>query len=227
MARTVGDPVITAITFFSILGGLYGIFLILSLPLPPHLINGGHWQFLTNLSLVYSLCVFLIGFLAHVSRSEKLFEVKNNLHPIGLALEAVVACVYWPLRIFFLHLLVAEPEKMSLPLVTDLCIHLLPVVSLLVDYLIFMPRWTLTATSALSMCAVLATAYYFLLKKLVDVESGASYPYMFLNTEKESTRIMIFGLVAFVGFSQFIFMRMLYDWIVGSSDEEIEAKKIE
>lgn len=233
LRRRVGDPYITTIDFISLIIGLYGYQQITSIQLPPHLQDAGHWQFLTNLSLVYSLFVFLVGFVAHITKSHTLFLFKNNLHPIGLALETIVAGVYWPLRLFFLHLLTKDPSKFYLPLSTDLCIHLMPVVSLLIDYLVFMPRWTISDNTALGFVVLLTTFYWVLLDNLIDFENGGSYPYEFLNVEKDSQRILVFAVVAAVAFAQFLFMRRVYDWVVGKTeeasdkiDEELDKKEM-
>ncbi|KAI5956390.1 hypothetical protein KGF54_000865 [Candida jiufengensis] len=201
--------------------------------LPPHLKDAGQFQFLTNLSLIYSIITFVIGAIAHLFKSEYLFLLKNDLHPIGLALESIVAGVYWPLRLFFLHLLTKDPSKFKMPIITDLSIHLMPIVSLLIDYLIFMPKWTISINTALAFVVSFTTFYWFLLKNLIDVDKGGRYPYEFMNVEKESSRIIVFAVVGIVAFIQFLFMRQVYDWVVGKTeeattkiDEEMDKKNL-
>ncbi|KAI3403298.1 hypothetical protein KGF56_003886 [Candida oxycetoniae] len=226
--RRVGNPLITIIDLLSILIGAYGAYTnIYTVELPSHLAKAGHWQFLTNLSLVYSLVVFAIGFFAHITKSKTLYQIKNNIHPIGLALELIVAGIYWPLRVFFLHLLTKDPSKFQVPLLTDLSIHLMPVVSLLVDYLVFMPKWTISNNTALSFMVVLTVFYWFLLESLIDKENGGSYPYQFMDVEKDFHRVLIFAIVAFVAYFQFLTMKRVYDWVVGATEEasiEIDKK---
>lgn len=195
--------------------------------LPPHLEKGGHWQFLTNLSLVYSLVVFGVGFLAHLFHSSLLFNIKNNLHPVGLALESIVTVVYWPLRLFFLHLLIKDPAEFNIPIPVDLAIHLLPFVSLLVDYLVFMPRWTIKNSTALGLVVVLATGYYYLLENLIDVEAGARYPYAFLEGSDEK-RLVVFAIITAVSYVQFVLLKTLYPLVVKGTEEvdnRIDGKK--
>lgn len=225
-SRTPGHPVITAISSISLALGTWALcYLLLYIDLPPHLAGGGHWQFLTNLSLVFTLVVFLLGVVAHITKSAALFNLKNALHPIALALESVVTLVYWPLKLFFLHLLVKDPTRKMIPLAVDMCLHLLPVVSLLVDYIYFMPKWTITNWTALAACLVLTTLYWFLLKTLVDFENGGEYPYTFLNVDDEITRIAIFQVVGLVGFSSFLFFKKVYDLIVHPEEDPAEMKK--
>lgn len=220
--RTVGNPIIAGIDLASLTIGTYGICMIIwKTPLPEYFIEAGHWQFLTNLSLAYSLMLFFIGFIAHVTRSTWLYTIKNTLHPIGLALECVVTVIYWPLRLFFLSLLTEDPGSFKLPLTIDLAIHLMPMVSLLIDYLVFMPQWTIKTSTALSIVVALTVLYWYLLEFLVDIENGAKYPYAFLNGDK-SHRMVAFAVVGLVAFVQFLFLRKIYDWIVITT-QEIEA----
>lgn len=229
--RIVGNPIITFIDFLSIVIGAYGFqSTILTLPLPPHLVDAGHWQFLTNLSLVYSLVVFVVGFIAHITKSERLFSLKNNLHPIGLALESIVSIVYWPLRLFCLRLLVEDTSLYPIPMSADLAVHLMPVVSLLIDYFIFMPRWTIKTKTALGICFALTGAYWCLLEYLVDVENGSSYPYAFLNVPHNGLRAFIFVIVGGAAFVQFLIMSKIYSVLVESPQdstvEDISKKEI-
>ncbi|EGW31899.1 uncharacterized protein SPAPADRAFT_60992 [Spathaspora passalidarum NRRL Y-27907] len=218
--REVGNPVIAFIDGISLAIGFYGIYTnIMTVELPEYLAGAGHWQFLTNLSLVYSLVVFGLGFVAHITHNNILFGIKNNIHPIGLALETIVAVIYWPLRLFFMNLLTSAPENFCISLSTDLAIHLMPVVSLLIDYLVFMPKWTIKTSSALGLLVFLTSVYWCLLKSLIDIEKGAKYPYAFLDVESEVERAAIFGVVTLVAFLQFLFLRKVYDFIVKTTEE--------
>lgn len=224
--RTIGNPAIIWINAVSLAIGFYGFYYnIWVAELPAPLKKAGSWQFLTNLSLVYSLVVFAFGFAAHVLKSKQLYAIKNLLHPIGLALESIVACVYWPLRIFFIHLLTAE-KKIRIGITVDLAIHLMPVVSLMVDYLVFMPKWTISIPTALALITFLTSCYWVLLKRLIDVESGAIYPYAFMNVKSEKERVLVFVVVGIVSFVQFLLLRRLYDLVVDLK-EEIDEKKEE
>ncbi|SGZ54628.1 CIC11C00000002158 [Sungouiella intermedia] len=226
-SRAPGNPVITAISASAFASGTWALnYLVSRVDLPPHLAGGGHWQFLTNLSLLFTLVVLFIGVIAHITKSASLFNLKNNLHPIALVLECVVTTVYWPLKLFFLHLLVKDPTRKMIPLVVDLCLHLVPVVSLLVDYIFFMPKWTITNWTALATCLVLTTLYWVLLKQLVDFENGGEYPYMFLNVDNEATRMLIFQVVGLVGFASFLFFKKVYDLVVHPEVEKIEETKL-
>ncbi|KAG7195988.1 uncharacterized protein KQ657_002375 [Scheffersomyces spartinae] len=223
--RVVGNPVIGTITAISLIIGGWGLLQITGFELPENLAGAGCWQFLTNLSLLYTLLVFAIGTLAHMFQSPVLYSLKNYLHPIALALESVVALVYWPLRLFKPQLILTR--DFFLPMDVDLAIHLLPVVSLSIDYFLFMPKWLLSHTSAFLFVTSLAMGYYLLLKQLVDVENGAIYPYQFLNVDTELERIVIFFIVGLTGFLQYLFLQKLYDVIVdGEYNKLTDNEKI-
>lgn len=218
-SRSVGNNAALLLAVVLIFIGLYGLGKNLSLTLPDHVAGGGHWQFLTNLLLVYSLVVFAVGALSHITKSPALFALKNILHPVGMALEFVVAGVYWPLRLFFITLLVSDPSKFKLPLTTDLCIHLMPVVSLFLDYILFLPPWTLSNTQAFVIFVLLSLGYRALLGYLI--EDGALYPYNFLNVDTELQRAVVFCIVGLVGFFLFLFAKRLYRVFI----REIKAKQ--
>lgn len=223
--RTVGNPVIAAIDIGSLALGSYALnHLFNKTKLPPHLEGGGHFQFLTNLSLIFSLVVFGLGALAHLSKSVPLYNLKNSLHPIALVLETIVTSVYWPLRLFFIQHLVKDPNREFIPVFIDLCLHLMPVTALLIDYFVFMPRWTITTRNALSSIFVLTSLYWLLLKKLIDFENGGEYPYAFLNVKDDHTRAVIFAIVGSLGFVFFLIIKKLFDLVVGLESEHVKEE---
>lgn len=231
MQRSVGNPIIACVDLLSLIIGGYGFDrTILKIPLPPHLADAGPWQFLTNLGLVFSLIVFSIGFLSHVTKWEKLFKVKNQLHPLCLVLEIIITIVYWPLRLFFIELLILDKSAYPIPIYADLSVHLMPCISLLIDYFVFMPRWTMKARTAMLICLTFTILYWFLLEYLIDLESGGTYPYAFLNVPHHGLRVLIFAVICLTGFSQFLIMSKLYNVFINvpvdTSIEEVTKKEI-
>ena len=212
--RSVGNRAALVVDLASLAIGGWGLWTNIHYELPHHLADAGHWQFLTNISLAYSLLVFALGFLAHALYSQPIFSLKNSLHPIALTMEMIVASVYWPLRLLFLHLLVDDVSRFTFPVQVDLAIHLFPVVALAADYILFMPPWTITTRSALLGCAGITVAYWFHLARLIDMSKGAMYPYQFLNVEDDTVRGSIFVIVGLVGFLMFLVARQLHGWIV-------------
>ncbi|GEQ67898.1 hypothetical protein JCM33374_g1564 [Metschnikowia sp. JCM 33374] len=225
MARTVGNPWAISLDLLSIASGVYAVWYMLKyVELPPHLVGAGHWQFLTNISLILSQVVFAVGGLAHLLKSEALFTLKNNLHPIALAMECIVTGIYWPLRIMFIHILVKDPSAKFIPLYVDFCLHLFPVIGLAIDYFLFMPKWTLSPRYSFGVCVSVSALYWWWLKIIIDFENGGEYPYMFLNVPHESTRVLIFGVVALLAFASFMVLRALHGVVVRPDVDAIERQ---
>lgn len=220
MARTAGNRAALFVSTLSLLIASKALTLILELQLPPSLAKAGHWQFLTNLSLMISIMVFLVGTLAHLTHSTTLFTYKNYLHAMGLALETVVAGVYWPLRLFFIPLILPNLEA-RIPISLDLAIHLLPVISLSIDYYFFMPQWPISSKQAYPLFIVLTLGYWGLLHCLMDDTSV--FPYPFLQVP-DGTRAFIFALVLHIGFVSFTAQRKIHGHFIG--DEVVDKKLV-
>lgn len=221
MGRTVGNKVVIYLNACALATSAYAFWWTFTkLTLPLHLAGGGHWQFLTNLSLLFADIVFALGIAAHLLRLPVLFQLRNSFHPVALTLEMVVTAVYWPLRLFFILKLTKLPREKYVPLVVDMFLHLVPVVALLVDYIFFMPPYEVTTEAAFGFCILLTTLYWFLLKVLIDFEQGGEYPYMFLNVDTELQRVGIFGIVGLIGFAMFVIVRRIHNVFVGKDKEE-------
>lgn len=223
MARGIGNFVSLSLNFLSLIVGTYGLNSILDLELPPHLLKAGHWQFLTNISLLFSLVVFSLGIAAHLLKLNDIFRLRSVLHPVVLTLESVVTVVYWPLRLFWLPMLVKDSQRL-IPWKVDVSVHLVPFAALLVDFLFFMPRWTIPTAVAFFECILLTFLYWVHLSFLVDEASGASYPYEFLNGESNAVRGIIFVVIGLLGFGMFVLIKRIYD-IVAAEKENRESIK--
>ncbi|CAH2355453.1 UPF0641 membrane protein [[Candida] railenensis] len=223
MGRTVGNIYALTLNFISLAVCSYGLYdsFFSERVLPPQLFEAGQWQFWTNWSLTVTIAVLALGVVAHATKSQYLFRLKNNIHPIGLAMETVVTIVYWPLRLFFLALLIKDDApKMELPISTDLSVHLMPVVGLIVDYLAFMPNWTFKRSSAFGVCCIITTSYWFWLHYIIDLEKGAGFPYEFLNHPSAYFRLTIFALVGLIGLSSAFLWPKVHAWVAGKEKEK-------
>lgn len=97
----------------------------IALPLPPHLIKGGNWQFLTHISLL--LTIIYVG-LNLFSINRKLLK---NFHHLCANLEFLVTVAYWGMKFFYPQMLNGDSFAVSLGL--DLKIHLFPYIYMLLD----------------------------------------------------------------------------------------------
>lgn len=194
----------------------YGLYTCTAVELPPSLRDAGHKQFLTNLcatlTIVNDLCN-IANFVAQRSGSpvEALsFVARHVTLPLAMGLESVVAAVYWPLRLFAMHLIFtsgAEEGKAPIPLRSDLAIHLAPISFLLSDHYLSGAGTKFRIPNRVASCTVLALGFGYkaYLDKLIDKDAGQAFPYPFLDVE-EPRRSIIAALVT----SLFMVFYLLY-----------------
>lgn len=175
-----------------------GLYRCSQIQLPPSLASAGHRQFLTNISAAVTLVNSLSNVFDFVVQSavSRLWARHFTL-PIALVLESVVASVYWPLRLFAMHLILQQPPvpgHSPIPLSVDLSIHLAPVVGLLIDH-----YWTgqgekFRVSYKVAWLVVLVLGYGYKCWLELLIKPPAAYPYPFLNVE-EPKRTVIFCTV--------------------------------
>ncbi|KAI5966973.1 uncharacterized protein KGF55_000382 [Candida pseudojiufengensis] len=104
--------------------GLYDCF---SQQLPPHLIRGGHLQFLTNISLILTIIYILINLFINF----KFINQYNTtiLYNIVINLEFIVTLGYWTLHYILPSLL--NTKELPPTFTLDFKIHLFPYLYLL------------------------------------------------------------------------------------------------
>lgn len=200
--------------------GTLGLSYLGKVKLSPGLVDAGHWQFLTNLSLVFLMMIFVLGLISHITRDHTIYRWKNTLHVFCFVVVAMVSLIYWPLRLFFLELLVKDVTKFSTPVVMDLSVHLMPALSLGLDYFLFMPNWTTPASTVFIGCLCITFSYWAWLLYLIDFDNGGTFPYMFLNVDSALVRSYIFVVVGLCAFGVFLVMRYLYNRFI-----DIEVKQ--
>jgi hypothetical protein len=85
---------------------------------------GSHFQYLTIIGLSMALVTFVVGLVADLTLSERLFKLKNTLSVCSAPLEVLVAILYWSL-VAIDPGLVFPPEN-RLPLSADIGFHAAP-----------------------------------------------------------------------------------------------------
>ncbi|VEU20395.1 DEKNAAC101304 [Brettanomyces naardenensis] len=196
--RKAGNPFALSLGWIFLVQGAHTLYALDSIPLPPELAKGGHQQFLTNLSFVFTLLYFGINVLYHLLQFEGLATLKMFMGAIATSAEFIVSSVYWGLRFFATDLIIVDNQVIPLPL--DLLLHLAPIASLYVDYFLFQNRWEISDSTGLGIMMLLTLAYWKWLEHLIGLDGN--YPYPFLNVDVQ-TRAVIFvavGLTAFGGF---------------------------
>lgn len=174
----------------------YGI---ISLPLPKELEAGGQFQFLTNLSLLFTIATILSNISTIVFSSSFVKRANTYLNAISIILETLVASIYWSLRIFFVHLIIPKgiSKENFIPVHIDVSVHLFPITFLCLDYYFIKYQNFNIPTPIVGLMVVgLTSSYWFLLEHLVVPPS--KYPYPFLNVPAQE-RLTIFVFVALFG----------------------------
>lgn len=199
--------------------------------LPPELEKAGHHQFLTNLSLIFTIFTVASNIIAAPFTDKKdhfVSRLNLNMNAAALVLETLVTTIYWTLKLFVTHMIVLDsiPKEKYIPLGLDLCIHFYPVLFLSIDY--YFIKKTSFKLSFIHTVALVCTAtatYWFILESLITPES--KYPYPFLNVETEK-RIVIFAAVSVFGliaYQLYEFLHTIVQSAVYEFEEEFDAKK--
>ncbi|GAA6007152.1 hypothetical protein JCM11491_003024 [Sporobolomyces phaffii] len=151
---------------------------------------GGHWQYLTILSLGITWLLFLFALLKDAFPSVNLFaRLKTSLGVIAVPVEGFVALMYWGLMLLDPSLLVPPDPEFYLPFKLDISIHGLPAVYLWLDFLCFSPPVPKAARPfAISTAAVLS---YVTWMEFAASKNGR-FPYPFLDTMPKSYRSIFY-----------------------------------
>lgn len=175
---------------------------------------GWHFQYLTIIGLTLATLTFVLGILADVTSSRRLFYLKNLTSMCSAPMETLISFLYWGLRAIDPALVV--PPELELPLATDLSFHATPTVMLLVDLLFLSPPWTISAVPALALSAVIAFTYWFWIE--LCYSKNGFYPYPLFDKLNSTQRVALFGGSAVVMTGSTIMIKWLYRRINGGSD---------
>ncbi|GAA5957109.1 hypothetical protein JCM3765_005408 [Sporobolomyces pararoseus] len=151
---------------------------------------GGHWTYLTILSLAASWLVFLFALLKDAFPSVNLFaRLKTMTSLISTPIEGFVAIMYWGLMLIDPSLLTPPDIEFRLPLPLDLSIHGFPAIYLWIDFLCFSPPFPKAAKPfALSTAAVCG---YVSWMEYAASKNGR-FPYPFLDTMPQEQRALFY-----------------------------------
>ncbi|KAF2497381.1 hypothetical protein BU16DRAFT_616033 [Lophium mytilinum] len=109
----------------------------------PNKINqgfGGHYQFLTNITLVLATAASALGALEILNAPRLIQNLKAQILFLATPLSLLITLTYWPLYHFRPALLKDTTIAPFAPLKKDIGFHLLPALFLLVDVINFTPR---------------------------------------------------------------------------------------
>ncbi|KAF7295029.1 MFS general substrate transporter [Mycena indigotica] len=170
---------------------------------------GGHLQFLTIQGLVIAWATMTIGAVEDVFPSiPGVRAVKRGLLMLSTPVATIVSTIYWTLLLAFPHLILqAMPseslEAVMIPLRIDVCLHLVPCLSLLADFFWFEPKFGRSAMLYTApFLSLVCTVWYGWWVELCAKHNN-TFPYPFLTLSPLDIRIRIYagaGLVACASF---------------------------
>ncbi|KAJ7172592.1 FAR-17a/AIG1-like protein [Mycena filopes] len=158
---------------------------------------GGHFQYLTIQGLAVAWLTMAVGLVEDFFPSiNGIRATKRMLFIAAMPIATVVSLIYWTLLLAFPHLILqALPESpdspMLLPLKVDLCLHAVPAIGLLVDFMIFEHKYEKQASLNVVPITSLCTVWYGWWVELCASKNG-NFPYPFLTLNPLETRIGIY-----------------------------------
>lgn len=212
------------INVISLCTASWGLYKATRIILPANLSNAGHKQFLTNISVVATIVSNIASIhnyfiqrtthddCSHANPCRRKvranFISRQIILPVALVLETIVPVVYWPLRLFFINLIlqgVKDSSRSPIPIPVDLAIHFFPFVALFSDHYLSGSdgKFILPNKIAWVIVTVLGFTYNRWLDFLIDTSSGASNPYPFLDI-REPIRSVIFVFVTTLGWGFYV-----------------------
>ncbi|KAJ5440205.1 uncharacterized protein N7458_011203 [Penicillium daleae] len=172
---------------------------------------GWHFQYLTVIGLSLSTLTFIVGLLADVTLSRRLFLIKNLLSVCCAPMEVLISVLYWGLRLIDERLVV--PDWAVIPLHADIGFHAVPSIVMLVDLLFLSPPWTISALPSLGLSGTIAFGYWFWVEQCFYYNGW--YPYPIFEQLSTTGRIGLFSLSAIVMALSTVTLKRLYGHVNG------------
>ncbi|KAI2793387.1 hypothetical protein POX_b03442 [Penicillium oxalicum] len=172
---------------------------------------GWHFQYLTVIGLTLSTITFLVGLLADITLSRRLFLTKNLLSVCSAPMEVLISVLYWGLRLIDERLVV--PDWAVIPLHADLGFHAVPSIVMLVDLLFFSPPWTISVTPSLGLSSTIAFGYWVWIERCYLYNGW--YPYPIFEQLSTTGRVGLFSLSAAVMALSTVTLKWLYGHMNG------------
>ncbi|CEI70835.1 hypothetical protein FVEN_g688 [Fusarium venenatum] len=149
---------------------------------------GWYFQLLTVVGLALSLVTFSLGLIADLAPGSIISEAKDAIAVLATPLEVLIAVLYWSIRMHDPSLLM--PEDLIIDPLPDLGFHLVPAVLLILDFVLWSPRATITTRSMMSLSTVLAVVYWCWIE-LCFYKNGW-YPYPMMDQLSAIQRVVVF-----------------------------------
>ncbi|KAF8136725.1 FAR-17a/AIG1-like protein [Boletus edulis] len=147
-------------------------------------------------------------------------HLKRALLMISIPVEFIITSIYWPLLLFLPHLILpptdvsptasSAPSSLRLPLQVALALHASPLLTVLVDFFAFEPKFPKIYVHTAAPAAILAfTVWYASFVEYCATLSGA-FPYPFLTYSPFAVRVMIYTAAAGISLGCFRTLNALH-----------------
>ncbi|KAK0223974.1 FAR-17a/AIG1-like protein [Armillaria fumosa] len=184
---------------------------------------GGHYQFLTILGLVASLCTMGVALLVDLFPSiPALRSFKRAMLMVCMPVEAVIVSVYWTLLLLFPSLILQKyvPSELTssqdalplarIPLSLDLAMHVVPGLSLVLDFLVFEKKYSQELVKlAVPVVLTCGGMYSSWAERNAKLNDGI-FPYPFLTENPFETRLGIYVGACVIGYVYFRVLNALH-----------------
>jgi len=185
----------------------------------PTMINqayGWHWQYLTIIGLTLSTGTFIVGLLADLTLSSRLFLLKNSLSVCSAPLEVLISILYWGLSAVDRQLVV--PPDVHIAPLADVGFHAMPSILLTIDLLFLSPPWTIHVLPSMGISFSLAFAYWAWVEHCFSYNGWYPYPlFGMLNTPQ---RALLFAAAALTMTVSTTMLKWLSGRVTGLQGEE-------
>ncbi|KAF8710992.1 NOL1 NOP2 sun family, partial [Rhizoctonia solani] len=179
--------------------------------------TGGHWQFLTILGLAAAWVTIALSLLGDLfPSSQSVSGIKRSLLMISLPVSIIVSGIYWTLMLALPHLILppietsSEPVEPSsapeapqfyrIPLKMDLALHLVPSISLVLDFFILERKYAARQLKTQApFLATLAAVSYATWAEYCASKNGA-FPYPFLTISPFHIRVVIYAVTTLLAY---------------------------
>jgi len=158
-------------------------------PSPINESYGWHWQYLTIIGLTLATGTFVIGLLADLTLSSRLFLLKNSLSVCSAPLEVLISLLYWGICAIDRKLVV--PPDVDIAPFADIGFHLMPALFLAVDLLFLSPPWTVHVLPAMGISFSIAFAYWAWVEHCFSYNGWYPYPLFGILTTPQ--RVFLFA----------------------------------
>ncbi|KAH3676034.1 hypothetical protein WICMUC_002330 [Wickerhamomyces mucosus] len=210
--------------------GIDAILTAIARELPESLAQAGHFQFLTNISLVLTIITMISNiFFAIIPPPIKSLQTLNvYINAISIVSETIVSTVYWGLKIFARGLIVHElfPKERFMPLRLDLTVHLFPLVFLSIDYyLIRKKSFQIPSFNVFILLVVASGSYWAHLETLIVPPAVYPYPFLDVKPQQRAVVFLVIALLGLVFYHIYEFLQPIIQNILYKIEKELDNEK--